>query len=331
LNAQELREQIGLTVERLVAPQLGDLFSAASLEIRYDDELIYTGSFGTDMAGEPVRASTLFDLGALTELFTTTAFLRLVDAGRLWIDTPVNVVLENAAENVTFYHLLTHTSGYPATFDLCRYADYEQRIAAAEAVKPVHPLGSQVLHSPLNFIQMGLAVEALTMLPLEQAIALLVLQPLDLRAEYAPLSSHAHVAPVTSDVERHAIDRNVRCLDDVAGHAGLFGTVTDITTLAQVYVEVGMHNATVILSGEMAAEATREHFNGVGLGWQFSGDICGHTSPTGVQILVDMPRRLVLSLLTNCAGETDSPNRQRLDSLWAALFADIQRLADESL
>jgi CubicO group peptidase (beta-lactamase class C family) len=98
------------------------------------------------LKSQPVTTETLFDFGALTNLFTTTACLRMNDAGLLDLDQPIADFLPEfagpryigpiedpvtreailppepwrsypsaiSATAVTFRHLLTHTSGLPA-------------------------------------------------------------------------------------------------------------------------------------------------------------------------------------------------------------------------
>ncbi len=95
---------------------------------------------------QPVTTETLFDFASLTSLFTTTACLRMYDAGLLDLDQPISQFLPDfagpryigpiedpvtkepgppleawrnhaaaiSATGVTFRHLLTHTSGLPA-------------------------------------------------------------------------------------------------------------------------------------------------------------------------------------------------------------------------
>lgn len=110
-------------------------------------QCVYESAFGwldPDTQTRTVQPDTRFDLASLTKLFTTTAFLRLVDAGKMGLDQPVADVLpgfggvrpiggaedplaktplppdprrtgeEVDASRITFRHLLTHTSGLPA-------------------------------------------------------------------------------------------------------------------------------------------------------------------------------------------------------------------------
>ena len=67
----------------------------------------------------PMRVDSLFDLASLTKVCATTpAVLRLVDAGKLSLETKVQSVLPEfrgpGKEVVTVRHLLTHTGGLVA-------------------------------------------------------------------------------------------------------------------------------------------------------------------------------------------------------------------------
>lgn len=324
MNEQELRERIGVAAESLIAPQVGRLFPAAAVAIRYRGESVYSGAFGEVEPNQPPTPNTLFDLGALTELFTATAFLRLVDLGRLWIDTPVNVVLPDVHESVTYWHLLTHTSGLPESINLCKLPDYDSRIAAIEATLLAYPVNARVQHSAVGTMMLGLTVEALTDLPLDQAIAMLVLQPLELHAEYAPLSRLATVAPTDRSLEREARDANARCLDGVAGHAGLFGTASDVAKLAQLYLDSGLFNGQQVLSEAITYEALRSQIQDRGLGWRTDGDGFDYRSGIGSSVVADRKQELIISLMTNRI--IDSPDQSEVEALQTRLKDEITRL-----
>jgi CubicO group peptidase (beta-lactamase class C family) len=333
LNEQELRERVGVAVEQSIAPRLKTLIAASAIEVRLAGQLLYQGAFGTLGDGETgarVTLATQFDLDALTELFTMTTFLRLVDMGRLWIDTPLKVVLPDAAADVTFYHLLTHTSGLPRTIDLCGLRDYESRIMAIEFAKRVMPTGEFVVHSPLDFMLLGLAIQTLTDLPLEQAIALYTLQPLDLRAGFAPLPRGLSVAATSPKTHGTPYDANTRCLGDIAGHAGMFGSATDVTTLANVYLDGGRFKSTHFLSRAVAEEATRPHQHHIGFGWQLNGVHWMHNAKTGVAVRVDPLRQLTFVLLTNTVWDGKPQVERQLDEAGQELFTAIRRLVDDA-
>jgi CubicO group peptidase (beta-lactamase class C family) len=84
-------------------------------------------SFGPDGAPlppaeqSPVDAATVFDLASVTKIFTAHTALALVDAGIGELDAPLADTLPAyrapVRDRVTLRHLLTHTSGLPATWD----------------------------------------------------------------------------------------------------------------------------------------------------------------------------------------------------------------------
>jgi CubicO group peptidase (beta-lactamase class C family) len=132
---------------------VGRVFPAAVLHVRQGGTAIFERAYGyldpeTDQ--RPTQVDSLFDLASLTKLFTATAFMRLVEAGRVALTTPVAEVLPEFAGRrsigpsedplasvtispdpqfagqevdtgtVTFWHLLTHTSGLAAWRSLYR-------------------------------------------------------------------------------------------------------------------------------------------------------------------------------------------------------------------
>ncbi len=329
MNAQNLPEQVGIAIERTLAPLLGRTFSAAAVEVRLEARTLYNGAFGHDSDGHVAQPDTLFDLDTLTELFTATAYLRLVDQGRVWLDTPLAVVLPDFAETITFYDLLTHSSGLSPTIDLCALPDYDARIIALLDARPVNQADQRVGYSPLDFLLIGLALETLTDLPLAQAVAALVLQPLDLRAQYAPLPRDGSVAVIggAGNAERQAHDANACCLDGEAGHAGLFGTVSDLMTLAQLYL-VG-DNYSRLLTSTLAAEATRAHAADNGFGWTINSGGFGYTRAANGLLWADMAHNLSISVLTDALPDHPE-NRALLDATWRTLLTELRALVDSS-
>jgi CubicO group peptidase (beta-lactamase class C family) len=327
LNEQQLREKLGIAAESILATGLNQHYTAAALEIYVDDEAAYSGNFGTIAPGQPTIAQTLFDLGEVTELFTKTLFLQYVSIGRIWLDTPVNVLLEEADEALNFYHLLTHTSGLRSTIDLCSLEDYDARLAAIEKAKPVQP-GAKVNYSPLAFMQMGLALENLHGLPFDQALSEMLLQPLGMSAQYAPLSRLLNVAPNVSNFQREPYDENTRCLEGVSGHSGLFATAANVVKLAQIYLSNGDYQGDQIISEALTAEALREHQPGQRFAWKASGDYSFVEGETGTLVWINPAQKLACALLTNASYYGSS--RETLENLKAALVPAIQTIIEEA-
>ena len=137
-------------------------------------------AFGrTDRATDApsVDDSTVYDLASLTKVVgTTTAAMRLVDAGRMALDTPLARYLPawpagGWRDSVTVRRLLTHRAGLPP---FVRFWHESQGglqgdsaiVAAIAALDSVYAPGAQYRYSDLGFILLGAAVEAVVDTPL---------------------------------------------------------------------------------------------------------------------------------------------------------------------
>jgi len=82
----------------------------------------------------PVADGALFDLASVTKTYSAYTLLRVVESGVLGLDDPIAEHLPEYRDDpdrrsVTLRHLLTHTSGLPATWPGWR-APFEQALAA---------------------------------------------------------------------------------------------------------------------------------------------------------------------------------------------------------
>jgi CubicO group peptidase (beta-lactamase class C family) len=317
---------------------LGRVFPAAVLHVRQAGATVFERAYGCldpDVRRRPTRPDSLFDLASLTKLFTATAFMTLVEAGHVALRTPVAEVLpefagtrpigpaedplskatiapdpqfagqEVDASTVTFWHLLTHTSGLAAWHSLYRERGEQEaggagppaavplphqvppplrarRIAAIyERYGFAYPPGARVVYSDLGFILLGEAIARLTGDPLETFVRRAVLDPLGLRATtYNPLANgfpRKRIVPTELCAWRRrrcvgeVHDENSAGLGGVAGHAGLFSTAAGVATLGQMALDGGVYDRIRLLRPETVAEMVRVQAGGDenprGLGW----------------------------------------------------------------
>ena len=193
---------------------IGVVFPAAVLLVLRDGEILFHRAYGhldPETRQRPTRMDSLFDLASLTKLFTATAFVRLVEAGAVTLETPVAAVLPEFggvhpvvpsmdplsgelispdprwaqatvdADKITFWHLLTHTSGLAAWRPLYRMgyrmgksdgpvpfpwqvtpATRARRVAAiSDGRSFAYPTGEGLVYSDLGLILLGEAVAKL--------------------------------------------------------------------------------------------------------------------------------------------------------------------------
>lgn len=127
-------------------------------------EVRFAATFGGDGAGGSLTADHTFQLGAVTEVLTATAILRLVEAGKIRLDAPVLDYLPSLRMSdpdrlsaLTVRHLLTHTSGFSALSGFNRRLRVEGR---AEFIEWSQDPGSGSDESVANFILLGQVLEA---------------------------------------------------------------------------------------------------------------------------------------------------------------------------
>ncbi len=97
--------------------------TAMSISIVKDNEVIASAAAGTrdgDPA-HPAQTGDLFNIGSCSKVFVTTAIMKLVEAGKITLDTPVCTILprftmkDERYKKITVRHLLNHSSGLPGS------------------------------------------------------------------------------------------------------------------------------------------------------------------------------------------------------------------------
>ncbi len=318
----------------------GDLPGAVVL-VWHAGHTVYRKAFGRRAvvpAPEPMTVDTIFDLASLTKVVaTTTAVMMLVDEGRVRLGAPVARYLpgfgRHGKAEITVEQLLTHVSGLRAGFDLEReFEGYETAVGQAFDERPVAPPGSRFLYSDLNFVLLGELVARVGGLPLETFAARRIFGPLGmddtmfrppprLRARIAPTEACAGLEwPCTGGgaaMLRGVVhDPTARRMGGAAGHAGLFGTASDLARFGALLLADGALGGARLLApltvARMTSPATPPGLRDRrGLGWDIDsryagsrGDLFpigsfGHTGFTGTSIWIDPASDTLVILLSS--------------------------------
>jgi CubicO group peptidase (beta-lactamase class C family) len=327
---------VGMSAERLAVIDrvMGNAIAAggfpgAAVVVGRHGAIVWERGYGTlgladTTAVDPAR--TLYDLASLTKVVATgAAVMVLVDQGRLALDDPVARWIPEFRDGLkaraTIADLLTHRSGLPAGRVL-PVGD----VATARRLVLRTPLmsapGERHEYSDLGPIVLGLVIERVTGEPLDRFVRRAVYAPLGMHSTtYRPSRAMAgRIAATEPGVPRGEVhDRTAHALGDVAGHAGLFGTATDLARFAQRMLERGEHagprlvgDSTIALFTRRARDDDRQ-----ALSWETcaGGGSCGrlmgptafgHTGFTGTSMWIDPERDLFVIVLTNwIAGRAD--------------------------
>lgn len=330
--SQEKEDKLTKFLEEAVA---GEVFPGAVLGIAQGGNLIYQEAVGqisydSDML---VDVKTVYDLASLTKVLnTTTAIMQLVEAGRInlhdYLADYFPQVKQELAE-IRLDHLLTHTSGLPATVQLWKEpADKEKVLDYLLHLEPEAEPGQKILYSDPNFLLLGFIIEKVTGSKLAQYAEENIFNPLNLRyTAFNPLDNleeieKSDIAPTEFCQWRDKLvhgevhDENCAFLGGASGQAGLFSNLPDLVKLVSyIFNFSSAEFDSPILSPASSRLLARSHkkINGEsrGLGWDKGGQIrsssgiyfgpraIGHTGFTGTSIWVLPDHELSVILLSN--------------------------------
>lgn len=208
-------------------------------------------------------------------------------------------------------------------------------------------------YSDLNFILLKEIVETKYNKPLDELVEETFYKPLNIGLTYNPLQKMdmSKIAPSEIDdyyrytvVQGYVHDMGAAMFGGVAGHAGLFGTSTDVFKMMQFYLDAGLKDNSTILSAKTLNDFNTCYYcsdgNRRGAGFDKpqlgkSGPTCGctssssfgHTGFTGTMTWVDPEYNLVYVFLSNRTYPKADDNKLSK----ANVREDIQKVIYESI
>ena len=302
------------------------------------DELV-TASTGTlnknIKTGAPVTEDSIFQIGSISKVWTATVIMRLIEEGKLTLDTPAKEVLtdlqlinDELTNGITIRHLLTHTSGLDGDVftDTGRGDDnLELYVASLTDAAQNHPIGATWSYSNSGFSVLGRIIEVLTGKVWDTAMRDLLFTPLGLTHTVTlPEEAILYAAAVGHvDTGEEQIITPAWGLQRSAGPAGLItARVADLLAFARLHMAGGVTaDGTRLLTEETVAEMQAfqaevpdKHVLGDswGLGWirfDWNGErLYGHDGNTLGQaafMRIHPGTGLAVALLTNGGNTHD--------------------------
>lgn len=294
-------------------------------------------------------ARTIYDLASLTKpIVLATSAMILVDEGKLDLNARVVDILPEFAgpgkERVRVHHLLSHTAGLAAGRRLWRTADSPAEAWRQVLASPVQlPPGHTMTYSDLGAMIMGKVIERVSGQPLDEFARTRIFEPLGMfDTFYTPADSlKPRIAPTEVGPPRgyslrgEVHDESAFALGKVAGHAGLFGSATDLAIFAQMMLNRGHYGGVRLIQDSTVRRFTREEHTKRTLGWELknmergSGEFLsessyGHTGYTGTSIWMDPERQIFVVILTNRAHD---PRSRRSGIIIADVRHDVADVA----
>lgn len=172
------------------ALQRGDIAGAVVSVVKDGEVLLLKGYGVSDVAsGEAVDPNaTLFRPGSISKMFTATAVMQLVEAGKLQLDRDVNDYLDRDIpatfdQPITLRHLLTHTAGFEDVFKNVLLYRADATPTLESYVKQALPRrlfapGSVVAYSNYGVTLAGYIVQRVSGEPYERYLQSHILDPL---------------------------------------------------------------------------------------------------------------------------------------------------------
>jgi len=209
-------------------------------------------------AVEPMTIDTIFDAASLTKVVATTPSIwLLIQRGKIEIDAPVSRYIPEFRggwrDEVTIRHLLTHTSGLRPDLDLSPpWSGYDTAIRMAIAEEPRQRPGYTFRYSDINFELLGEIVKRvsgddLALFAYHEVFQRLGMMDTSFRStsgqEPDRRRTNLRIAPTEQTPEgmlRGVVhDPTARRMGGVAGHAGLFTTIHDLTLYCRMLLAGG--------------------------------------------------------------------------------------------
>jgi CubicO group peptidase (beta-lactamase class C family) len=287
----------------------------------------------------PIRKDTLFDLASLTKpLATTLAIMKLVDQGSLSLDQHLDTLLPTDLpkdkKTMTPRFLLSHCAGFadwkPFYLELERVEKDKRKESLRERLMNmplIYDPGTETLYSDLGFMILEWVVETVAGMPLDLFLMKHFYGPLSLKNIFFS----SDIPPAGFPIDRFAAteecpwrkktvagyvhDENAYVVGGYSGHAGLFGTASDVHKLVNLLRSHFLGKRDDYLKPETVETFfTRQDLvegSTWALGWDtpspidsssgnhFSLNSVGHLGFTGTSVWMDLDKDIIVIFLTN--------------------------------
>jgi uncharacterized protein YbbC (DUF1343 family)/CubicO group peptidase (beta-lactamase class C family) len=338
MAAGEFREDRLLAIDDAIEQAVTDARTPGAVFRMERGERVYQKAYGSRAVvptREAMTGDTVFDAASLTKVVaTTSAVMKLVEAGKMEVDARVSRYVPEftgeGKERITLRQLLTHSSGLKA--GLSPEGDWKGKAHALQRAcreRPANEPGTAYRYSDINFIVLGVAVERVTGMGLDEYCAKEIFGPLGMAdTGFRPFDPDAVPGPAAesriapTEVLRDGKllrgvvhDPTARRMGGVAGHAGLFTTASDLGRFCRMMLGGGELDGARILRAETVAAMTSvQSPAGLprrGFGWDIDSPYAGprgelfpigsygHTGWTGTRLWIDPFSKTTVIFLSN--------------------------------
>jgi uncharacterized protein YbbC (DUF1343 family) len=270
-NVATAKQEIRTAIESAIAE--GDL-PGAIVGFWHNGQWLVKDAYGDRQVlpeREPMAMDTIFDMASITKpVSTATSAAILVERGQIDPEAPVRTYIPEftgeGRDAVLVKHLMRHTAGlipdnaledYQSGPDLAWKKLYESSIKS--------PPGTKFVYSDVCFELLGKIVENVSGKPLHEFAKANIFEPLKmLDTGYLPptdlIPRIAPTEPRDGKMLRGIVhDPRAALLGGVAGHAGLFSTLEDLSRYGQMMLGDGRFGEVKIMNRDTVTRLTTPH------------------------------------------------------------------------
>jgi CubicO group peptidase (beta-lactamase class C family) len=293
-------------------------------------------------AGKPMPTDALFWIASQSKSITATAFLMLMDEGKVKLDDPVEKylpefrgqwlaayhdpateLLRRPRHPITVREILSHTSGLPfksaleePTLDLLPL-----RVAVRSyAMTPLlFEPGTKYQYANAGVNTAGRILEVVSGMPYEEFLQKRLFDPLGMRdttfwpseeqlrrlaKSYKPNRDGTGLEEIPITQLKYPLNDRTR---QPMPAGGLFSTAADLARFCRMVLNGGVLEGKRYLSEDAVRQMTTKQTGpavkeGYGLGWSTNGTTFGHGGAYATNMTIDTKRGLVLIFLVQHAG-----------------------------
>ncbi|NET86367.1 MAG: serine hydrolase [Moorea sp. SIO1F2] len=243
-----------------------------------DDNIIFSKGYGYANLEDKIPVipnKTLFRVGSVSKLVTSTAVMQLVEQGKLKLHEDINQYLKefqiktDQFKPITVDHLLTHTDGFDVAWVIGGATRCQSKLLSLEKFltenlpERVRPPGQLYVYGDVGLALAGYLVEVVAGIPFSEYIDQSILQPLDMSQSsfQQPLPSElaANLAVGYRYQNDNYIKQPFTCNKSVPTTA-LTTTAEDMAHFMIANLQGGRYGTQRILNDTTVKEMHRQHY-----------------------------------------------------------------------
>jgi CubicO group peptidase (beta-lactamase class C family) len=230
-----------------------------------------------------VTPETIFQLASISKTFTGTLAMKMIEEGKLELDTPIQKYLpefrvqdQTASSTATSRNLLTHTGGWSGDFFLDTGDDtnaLERYVSAMSDLPQLVPVNSFFSYSNSGFSLLGRVLEVVSSQSFDLLMRSQLLEPMGLHDSvywaHEAIPKRVAIGHTQSEDGQTTVIPNYRLTRARHPRGGLLSSAKDLMRYAQF--QMGSHGDDLISSAvrrQMQTKGIRSDFNeSFGLSW----------------------------------------------------------------